>query len=168
MSEEALSWWKMSWRWIQIFRILEASVSSTRSTWIVLSSKMLRSDLQVTAVLRKHSWEIAVEAERSFGGQDKRMSIIIRIISSISKICGPGLKRFLENNLLPSVGTPFPSVHSLTHTSEHSSHLGRKFHGHLFSEIGIEMGLWTVGRSEISALTILYPTGKYETGAGQE
>ena len=45
---------------------------------------MLRSDLELVAVLRKYCWG---SAERSFRGQDKWISIIIRMTRSISKIC---------------------------------------------------------------------------------
>lgn len=45
--------------------ILEATVSSTGGKWIVISSKMLRSHLQLALVLRKHR---CGAAERSFGG----------------------------------------------------------------------------------------------------
>ena len=69
--------------WI-VDEILEATVSSMGGKWIVVSSKMLRSDLELVAVLRKYCWG---SAERSFWGQDKWISIIIRVTRSISKIC---------------------------------------------------------------------------------
>lgn len=102
------------------------------------------------------------------------MSIILRLIRSTSKICGPQARgqikwRILaEQPLSPPVGTLFPSVHSLTHTSEHSSHLGRKFHVPLYLEIDIEMGLWSVERYECLAPMIPCPAGKGEAGGVQE
>lgn len=81
------------------------------------------------------------------------MSNILRMIRSTSKMCGPRARGQSKWRILaeqppsPPVGTSFP-LHSLTHTSEHSSHLGRKFHVPLYLEIDIEMGLWSVERYE--------------------